>query len=195
MSSASDINFSRPVLGIVAFSGTGKTTLLTQLIPLFHERGIHIAVIKHAHHDVDIDNPAKDTYKMRQAGASPVILTSQQRTAIMIEHADSQAPGLNELLGYLNPAKIDLVLVEGFKELTFNKLFLFRKQIKNRQQEIDDNVSRIMNQPHTLAIVTDLAPTEIKQHLITDKPVLDINNVTAIAELIQNYMHTEAHHD
>jgi molybdopterin-guanine dinucleotide biosynthesis protein MobB len=73
------INFTRPILGFVAFSGTGKTTLLEQLIPLLRRQGIRVALLKHAHHDFDIDKPGKDSYRLRQAGATQVMIASKRR--------------------------------------------------------------------------------------------------------------------
>jgi molybdopterin-guanine dinucleotide biosynthesis protein MobB len=113
----------------------------------------------------------------------------------MLEHDIEQLPSLNELLDYLNPERIDLVLVEGFKEIEINKLFLFRKQIKNKILELDTTISRLMNEPHTLAVVTDLSAEEITPHLQTEKPILNINEVSSIADFIQHYIKTEAQHD
>lgn len=79
------INYAKPVLGIAAFSGTGKTQLLTQLIPALKQSGLRVGIIKHAHHDIDIDKPGKDSYQIRQAGATPVVLASDKRIAVMIE--------------------------------------------------------------------------------------------------------------
>lgn len=177
-----------PVLGISAFSGTGKTTLLTQLIPALKATGLKVAVIKHAHHDVDIDKPGKDSYEIRKAGATPVILASERRTAIMFEKDKPSAPSLKELLQYIDVESVDLVLVEGFKSLEYDKLFLFRHQVKDRHQELDDDILALMSAPSTLAIVTDIDKNNLQSRLNSQKTVLDINNFEEISTFIVNLM-------
>jgi len=191
----STINFAKPVLGISALSGTGKTELLTKLIPLLKQQGLKVAVIKHAHHNVDIDKPGKDSYQLRQAGATPVILASDQRIALMIEKESPAPSSLDELLEFINPNAIDLVLVEGFKQLEFNKLFLFRHQIKDRHQPLNDEVLAVMNAEHTLAIVTDIDAQTVLQNLSTSKTILNINNTDDILQFILQYIDTEIHHE
>ncbi|HSN22716.1 MAG TPA: molybdopterin-guanine dinucleotide biosynthesis protein B, partial [Methylomicrobium sp.] len=78
-------NAQKPILGFAAPSGTGKTTLLTQLIPLLKQQGLRVGLIKHSHHSFDIDHPGKDSHRLRMAGASPVMLVSRYRYAIMHE--------------------------------------------------------------------------------------------------------------
>ncbi len=118
-----------PLLGFAAFSGTGKTTLLTQLIPELKQAGLKVAVIKHAHHSFDLDQPGKDSYKLRQAGASPVMVVSSLRRAIVYEYA-SQEVRLAEQLPFLVTQGLDLILVEGFKhEPTLPKIELHRKAL------------------------------------------------------------------
>ena len=104
-----------PVLGFVAASGTGKTTLLTRLIPALRERGLRCAVIKHSHHDIEIDRPGKDSYRLREAGADQVILASPHRTFWVREGDGVSEQRLAELLSRLDNAMLDLVLVEGFR--------------------------------------------------------------------------------
>ncbi|MGL5285150.1 MAG: molybdopterin-guanine dinucleotide biosynthesis protein B, partial [Aeromonas sp.] len=104
-----------PVLAISAWSGTGKTTLLEQVIPQLVARGIRLAVIKHAHHDVNLDQPGKDSWRLREAGASEVLLASDKRIAWLKETPESPI-ALAALLERFNPAELDLVLVEGFKD-------------------------------------------------------------------------------
>ena len=82
------IDFPCPLLGFVAFSGTGKTTLLTRLIPLLKDRGIRIGMIKHAHHRFDIDTPGKDSYQLRKAGAQQMLIASRTRWALISETPD-----------------------------------------------------------------------------------------------------------
>jgi len=102
-----------PLIGFVAFSGTGKTTLLVKLIPLFKARGIKLGLIKHAHHSFDIDQPGKDSYQLRKAGASPVLIASRHRWALMAEIERPQnEPSLYDLIPHLllPQDKLDLIL-------------------------------------------------------------------------------------
>ena len=101
------------VFGIAGYSGSGKTTLLEKLIPQFTARGLRVSVIKHAHHGFDIDRPGKDSYRHREAGASEVLLSCNDRWALMHERRDRSDVTLDELLARL--ALCDLVLVEGFR--------------------------------------------------------------------------------
>jgi len=112
------------VLGLVGWSGSGKTTLLTALIPIFLARGITTSTIKHAHHALELDQPGKDSYRHRHAGARETILASAARFALFAEHRDAPAPDLAALLARLAP--VDLVLVEGFKSYDFPKIEIFR---------------------------------------------------------------------
>ncbi|MCA1773811.1 MAG: molybdopterin-guanine dinucleotide biosynthesis protein B [Halomonas sp.] len=118
-----------PVLGITAWSGTGKTTLLEQLLPRLRAEGIQVAVIKHAHHQFDVDQPGKDSYKLRSAGAMPMLIASSQRLALMQETPDGKEPDLKELLAMVAVHKPDLVMVEGFKAWPLAKLVLYRDGI------------------------------------------------------------------
>ncbi|MYL24575.1 molybdopterin-guanine dinucleotide biosynthesis protein B [Halomonas alkaliantarctica] len=115
-----------PVLGVAAWSGTGKTTLLTQLLPHLRESGLDVGVVKHAHHRFDVDKPGKDSYELRQAGASPMLVASHQRFALMRETPGQQEPDLNHLLSLMVPHEPDLVIVEGFKDWPLPKLVLYR---------------------------------------------------------------------
>ena len=112
------------VFGLAGYSGSGKTTLLERLIPYFTAQGLTLALIKHAHHDFDIDQPGKDSYRHRQAGATEVLVSSDQRWALMHELRGAEAPSLQALLAQLSPC--DLVLVEGFKREPIPKLEIHR---------------------------------------------------------------------
>ncbi|MBT8130558.1 MAG: molybdopterin-guanine dinucleotide biosynthesis protein B [Gammaproteobacteria bacterium] len=118
--------FDVPVLGFAAYSGTGKTTLLIKLIPLLKAQGIRVALVKHAHHDFDIDIPGKDSYELRKAGAGQVLVASDKRRALVKEMPVSAEPRLEELVRELDLDDIDLVLVEGFRHLAFPKIELHR---------------------------------------------------------------------
>lgn len=118
-----------PVLGFAACSGTGKTTLLEQLIPLLKDGGISVGLIKHSHHSFEIDKPEKDSFRLRRSGANPVMLTSSSRRAIMTEFEDSREPVLDDELGYFDQTGLDLILVEGFKKEQFAKIELNRPSL------------------------------------------------------------------
>lgn len=124
-----ELTASFPVLGIAAWSGTGKTTLLEKLLPRLGEYGLNVAVIKHAHHSFDVDQPGKDSYKLRSAGAAPVLVASRQRFALMQETPGQDEPDLGQLIAMMVPHKPDLVIVEGFKAWPIPKLVLYRDGI------------------------------------------------------------------
>ncbi|TCH98935.1 molybdopterin-guanine dinucleotide biosynthesis protein B [Roseococcus sp. SYP-B2431] len=112
------------VIGLAGWSGAGKTTLVMRLIPALIARGVSVSTVKHAHHHFDVDQPGKDSYEHRQAGAAQVLVASAHRWALMTEHRGAPEPGLAELLARLNP--VDLVLVEGFKREPVPKIEIFR---------------------------------------------------------------------
>ncbi len=112
------------VLGITGWSGCGKTTLISALIPQLRQRGWSISALKHAHHAVDLDTPGKDTWRYRQAGAQQVILASAQRWALLHELGTAPEPELAQLLAQLQP--VDLVLVEGWKRSAYPKIEVWR---------------------------------------------------------------------
>jgi molybdopterin-guanine dinucleotide biosynthesis protein B len=115
------------VLGIIGWSGSGKTTLLTALIPCFRARGFSVSTIKHAHHRLELDQPGKDSFLHRQAGAREVIVANDRQFALFRNDKQAPAPGLNRLLQLLEP--VDLVLVEGFKDDPFPKLEVHRPSL------------------------------------------------------------------
>ena len=115
-----------PVLGFAAFSGTGKTTLLEQVIPLLKTAGIRLALVKHSHHDFEMDKPGKDSYRLRKAGAEQILLSSRYRSAWIMEGDGETEPDLFQLLPRLNTDKLDLVLVEGFRHQAFAKIEIHR---------------------------------------------------------------------
>ena len=161
----------KPILGFAAYSGVGKTTLLKQLIPLLTEKGLRVAMIKHAHHDFDIDKPGKDSYELRQAGADQLLITSAKRRALMIENPVEKDPVLNNELKYLHQEDTDLILVEGFRHESFAKIELFRPATGHEPLYISDK--------DIIAVATD-----DKLPQATALPVLDINDPKAIADFI-----------
>lgn len=118
--------FKVPVLGFAAYSGTGKTTLLVKLLPLMKLQGLSVATIKQTHHDFEIDKPGKDSYALRKAGASQVLIASEKRCALVTEYETPVESDLLVLVNKLDLENIDLVLVEGFKNRPFPKIELHR---------------------------------------------------------------------
>ena len=160
-----------PIIGFAAFSGTGKTTLLTQLIPLLKARGLRIGLIKHSHHDIQIDQPGKDSFRLREAGASPVMLSSSHRRAIITEFPAIREPDLNEELSVFDQSEVDLILVEGFKAAQFPKIELHRPSLGKPLLYLTD--------PDIIAVASD-GNLDLPNNL---KP-LDINRPELIADFI-----------
>ena len=173
------MTYPKPVLGFAAFSGTGKTTLLEKLIPQLAEQGIRVSMVKHAHHEFDIDKPGKDSYRLRKAGAQQMLIASSRRQALMTENATPQEPRLDELITRLDLEHIDLVLVEGFKQVPFPKIELHRKALGKTLLYTDD--------ADIIAVASD--------HLTdcSDLPALDINDTAAIAAFIVTWLNTVTH--
>ena len=122
-------NIEVPILGFAAFSGTGKTTLLTQLIPLLQASNLRVGLIKHSHHNFEIDHPGKDSYRLRKAGASPIMMVSRYRRAVITEHPEAIEPRLFDQLAYFDQSRVDIILVEGFKRERFPKIELHRPSL------------------------------------------------------------------
>ncbi len=159
-------------MGFCAYSGTGKTTLLTQLIPLLKHHGIRLAVIKHAHHNFDVDQKGKDSYELRHAGATQMLISSARRWALMTELADNQDElVLSELIEQVDHKNIDLILVEGFKKESFTKIELHRPSLGQPVMCHTDN--------NIVALASDQAC-----HVPTHIRCLDINAPEEIAQFI-----------
>ena len=133
------------VFGFAAYSGNGKTTLMEALLPLLVARGLKVSVVKHAHHAFDVDQPGKDSYRHRQAGASEILVSSGMRWALMHELRTEPEPGLQTLLERLTPC--DLVLVEGFKREPIPKIEIHRRAAASPLLYPHD--------PHIVALATD----------------------------------------
>lgn len=156
------------VFGLAGWSGSGKTTLTVRLIPALKRRGLTVSTIKHAHHAFDVDQPGKDSYEHRQAGASEVLVSSAARWALMHEHRGSAEPALAELLDKLAP--VDLVLVEGFKKEALPKLEVWRR-----------SVGKPLRAPEDAQIVAVASDGPVPE---TDRPVLPLDDVEAIADFV-----------
>ncbi len=116
-----------PVIGFVAPSGTGKTTLIRQLVPLLRQRGLRVGYLKHSHHRIEVDRPGKDSYEIREAGASQVLLATGERWIMQsAQRQPGQDPDLPAMLALFDPRLVDLILVEGFKFSAYPKLEVHR---------------------------------------------------------------------
>jgi molybdopterin-guanine dinucleotide biosynthesis adapter protein len=158
------------LLGFAGYSGSGKTTLLEKVIPLLKQHGLRVSVIKHAHHDFDIDRPGKDSFRHREAGAQEVLIASGYRWALMHELREETEPTLEELCARLTPC--DLVLVEGFKFSAIPKLEVHRSETRHPLLYPDD--------PRIIAVVTDRKET-------LPLTTLDIDSPQQVADHILEY--------
>lgn len=164
---------SLPLLGIVAYSGTGKTTLLKQLIPYLKAKGVRVGLIKHTHHDVDVDTPGKDSFELRKAGAHQTMVASSQRWALMTETPENGCIDLHYLAGRFDRDSLDMILVEGFKHEEIDKIVLYRDGItKAFEGLIDANV---------IAVCSD---NPLSHHL----PSLDINNIEDVGQFVIQWL-------
>ncbi len=159
---------SPPVIAVVGWKNSGKTTLVTKLIAELVSRGVRVASIKHAHHIFEIDHEGTDSFRHRQAGASSVAIVSARRVGIVREIAEGEEPPFEAVLASLGPA--DLVIVEGYKSLPLKKI-----EVRRRESNRDGDLAPV--DPHVLAIAADY-PVEAAV------PVLDLNDVGKIADLV-----------
>jgi molybdopterin-guanine dinucleotide biosynthesis protein B len=155
------------VFGFAGWSGSGKTTLIEQLIPRFVKRGLRVSLIKHAHHTFDVDQPGKDSYRHRHAGASEILVTSSRRWVLMHELRGAHEPAFEEQVKRMSPC--NLLLVEGFKFAPIPKLEVWRAETGEPLLHPND--------PHIVAVASD-AKVETKV------PLLDLNDVDGIASFV-----------
>lgn len=156
------------VIGLAGWSGAGKTTLLTRLIPHLLKADVSISVIKHAHHDFDVDVPGKDSWRHREAGATEVLVSSGRRWALMHELHEAPEPHLFELLQKLTP--VDLVVVEGFKRALLPKVEVHRTGNGKPFLFPDDD--------HIVGVIADIS-------VETTLPSAHLDDISAIATLAQ----------
>ena len=156
------------IIGLAGWSGSGKTTLIKKLIPSLIARGLKVSTLKHAHHGFDLDQPGKDSFFHRAAGATEVIVSSAKRWAILHELREEPEWDLGELVTKMSP--VDLVLVEGFKRDKFPKLEIHRAANDKPLIHPDD--------PHIVAIASDVALPNAKV------PVINLNDVETIVDLL-----------
>jgi molybdopterin-guanine dinucleotide biosynthesis adapter protein len=154
------------VYGVIGWKNSGKTSLMERLVAEITGRGFSVSTVKHVHHAVDLDQPGKDTFRHRQAGAREVVLASADRLAILVEHRGTE-PELRAVLARLAP--VDLVLVEGYKRDAHPKVEVWRKETGQPLIQPGDPLVR--------AVATDAA-------LTLPVPVLDLNDTVAVANFI-----------
>lgn len=155
------------VYGVIGWKNAGKTSLMERLVSEITQRGFSVSTVKHVHHDVDLDQPGKDSFRHRAAGASEVILASAHRFALMREHRGDE-PDLSEVLTRLAP--VDLILVEGYKRDSHRKIEVFRHEAGHDLIQPGDPLVR------AVATDADLGPITV--------PVLNLNNTAEVADFI-----------
>ena len=159
------------VIGIAGYSGSGKTTLIEKVIPVLVRAGLRVSLIKHAHHEFDVDQPGKDSYRHRHAGCAEVLVSSSTRWALMHELRGAREPTLQEQLRQLSPC--DLVIVEGFKAEAVPKVEVHRRDSRTPLLYPDD--------ANIVAVATD-------EPLDTTLPQLDVNDPEAVARFVIRYL-------
>ena len=159
------------IIGIAGYSGSGKTTLIEKVIPLLVAEGLRVSLIKHAHHEFDVDQPGKDSWRHRQAGCAEVLVSSSERWALMHELRGAAEPTLQEQLRLFGPC--DLVIVEGYKKEPIPRVEVHRRSGHTPLLYPDD--------PHVVAVATD-------EPLDTALPQLDVDDAGAVARFIIQHL-------
>jgi molybdopterin-guanine dinucleotide biosynthesis protein B len=159
------------VIGIAGYSGSGKTTLIEKMVPILVGEGLRVSLVKHAHHEFDVDQPGKDSYRHRHAGCTEVLISSSRRWAIVHELRGAPEATLEEQLKRLSPC--DLVLVEGYKTAPIPKVEVHRKDSKAPLLYPDD--------PHVVAVATD-------EPLDTKLPQIALDDAAAVARFIVKHL-------
>ena len=159
------------IIGIAGFSGSGKTTLIEKVIPVLVREGLRVSLIKHAHHEFDVDQPGKDSYRHRHAGCAEVLVSSSKRWAMMHELRGASEPTLQEQLKHFSPC--DLVIVEGYKAEAIPKIEVHRKAGHTPLLFPED--------ANVVAVATD-------EPLDTELPQIDGDDPEAVARFIIQYL-------
>ena len=165
------------VIGIAGYSGSGKTTLIEKVIPVLVREGLRVSLIKHAHHEFDVDHPGKDSYRHRHAGCGEVLVSSSKRWALMHELRDAPEPPLEDLVAKMSP--VDLLLVEGWKRHPHPKLEVYRPSLGKPLLYPQD--------PHVVAIASD-------EPIAAPIPLLPIADAAAVADFILDHFATGSWH-
>lgn len=159
------------IVNFVGYSGSGKTTLLEKVIALLAQKGLKVAAVKNAHHGFEMDKPGKDSYRFREAGASQIIVRSDNRWAMLTETPEKK-PSLEELISHLDPA--DIVVVEGFKTENEDALRLeVWRDLGRVEEPICEKDKRIA------AVVTDTTHPAFER-----LPIFDINDPKRLTQFI-----------
>lgn len=159
------------VLGIVGWSGSGKTSLLVEVLPILKEHGLKVSTMKHAHHRFDVDKPGKDSFRHREAGASEVLVVTSSRWVLMHESREEPEPSIESLIERMTP--VDLLLIEGFKTHQHPKLEIHR--------DSEGKPLLCPEDPEIVAVASDIPLPGLKI------PRLDLNDPVAIADFILAY--------
>lgn len=160
------------IFGIIGRSGSGKTHLISRLIPFFCQEGLSVSTIKHTHHGVDMDMPGKDTFCHRESGAAEVMLATPARW--VLQHQSAAPPKLNDLVNAMQP--VDLILVEGFHADVPASLEVWRP--------VTGKEPLFPNTPHIQAVATDNPSIQNG----SDKNIfLSVNDTRSIANYIQKH--------
>ena len=166
---------SKKIIGFAAFSGTGKTTLIKKIVSILSKKKYTVSVIKHAHHNFDLDQPGKDSYEIRKSGAENILISSEKRWALIHENKNNQELSLEDLLNILGNIDSDIILVEGFKKENFPKIELYR-------EEIGKDIL-FYNDKNIVAFATD-EDINIEQNI----EKLDINDPQQIVDYIIKFL-------
>ena len=156
------------MIGLAGWSGSGKTTLITKVLPVLIKRGLKISTLKHAHHGFDLDQPGKDSFMHRAAGASEVIISSAKRWAVLHELHEEPEWDMPALLKKIAP--VDLVLVEGYKRESFPKIEIYRVANGKPLLHSEDKF-----------IVAVAADTQLPDVTL---PVIDLNDIDSVADAL-----------
>ncbi|UPW20450.1 molybdopterin-guanine dinucleotide biosynthesis protein B [Agarivorans sp. TSD2052] len=169
-----DKKWPKPVLGIAGFSGSGKTRLLSEILPLLIEKKLRVTVIKHSHHTINLDDPTKDSHKLTAAGASEVILSCPNKRYHFSQQHNHDS--VEEQLNWVNWAACDLVLVEGYRHSDIPKIEVYREQLGKPLLSANDE-----------SIIAVASPNKLESSLT----ILDLNKPNLISEFIVNYTNNE----
>ncbi|MDD1795125.1 molybdopterin-guanine dinucleotide biosynthesis protein B [Enterovibrio sp. ZSDZ42] len=172
-------SLSTPVIGFAGFSGSGKTTLLECVIPHLKAAGLRVGLLKHSHHDIEPDSPRKDSYRLRYAGSDQLLLATSKRHMLFFEYHDTpeREPSLHECLIQLDHSRLDIILVEGFRDEVLTKIEVYRPSYGKPKLHAED--------ANIVAVASDepldsLAPREIHS--------LNLNNAEEIALFVRHWL-------
>lgn len=159
------------VIGIAGYSGSGKTTLIEKLVPILVGEGLRVSLVKHAHHEFDVDHPGKDSWRHRQAGCTEVLVGSSKRWALMHELRSAPEPSLGDLLAHVSAC--DVVIVEGYKSAAIPKVEVHRRAADAPLLHLED--------ANVIAVATD-------EPLETRLPQFSLDDVHGVARFIIGHL-------